>query len=164
MNHHPSRIIFLVDSSPMFHRPRDDILRAFEYQVRGGWKKGVVDHNGVKIDRWIHTLDIPRPRFSLSLSLPRIQDAYPSPLPSPPSSTITRPKFTSDPTIIFHGFAEWLRSFRIHGISARSLVAANHDFRSEILKGIACFPLFFYSLVFVFEMRVWLKKMEERFL
>lgn len=89
--------------------------------------------------------------LSLPLSLPRIQDAYPSPLPSPPSSTITRPKFTSDSTIIFHGFAEWLRSFRIHGISARSLVAANHDFRSEILKGIACFSLFFLLV----GIRVW---------
>lgn len=40
-NHHPSRIVFLVDISPLFDRPRDDILRAFEYQVRGWWlKKG----------------------------------------------------------------------------------------------------------------------------
>lgn len=62
-----------------------------------------------------------RPRFSLSLSL-RIHLLH----PSSSSSTITRPKFTSDPTIIFHGFAEWLRSFR--NKNPRSLVAANHDF------------------------------------
>ena len=70
-----------------------------------------------------------RPRFSLSLSL-RIHLLH----PSSSSSTITRPKFTSDPTIIFHGFAEWLRSFR--NKNPRSLVATNHDFRSEILKSI----------------------------
>lgn len=107
-----------------------------------------------------------RPRFSLSLSL-RIHLLH----PSSSSSTITRPKFTSDPTIIFHGFAEWLRSFR--NKNPRSLVATNHDFRSEILKSILrrkistsyysslLLLFFFHSLVLVFEMR-WLKKMQER--
>lgn len=86
-----------------------------------------------------------RPRFSLSLSL-RIHLH-----PSSSSSTITRPKFTSDPTIIFHGFAEWLWSFR--NKNPRSL-AANHDFRN--FKGFCSTKkdldelLFFIIIVFFF--------------
>lgn len=112
MNHHPSQIVFLADSSPLFDRPRDTERHSSRARIPSAWlKKGeVVDHTrgSVKIDRWTHTYRIFHAHDSHT---PRVQDAYLSPLPSSPSSMITRPKFTSDPTIIFHGFAEWLRSF-----------------------------------------------------
>lgn len=156
MNHHPSQIVFLADSSPLFDRPRDTERHSSRIPSAAWLKKGRLWIIHAVLLRLIdehththtHTLDIPRPRFSaactgcVSLSSP-----FPTLLHDHTSQIYERPD---------HNFPRFCGMTSI--VWEQALVPANHDFRSEILKGVPrekdrrvtffIYLFFFHSLIF----------------